>query len=314
MFTFKACSLIVRCAWIVCGLISLGLSGCGTHPILAPVGRDVSTPNTRSQPQTYKIRRGDTLYSIAFRFGLDYRLLAKWNRISAPYVIYAGTRLTLRAPRLRQASQIRPAPKEPDARRASGAARQGGGKPAPEKLVSSPRETANKRSDAARVQSRPKSRPQTRSRPKVKPQANPRVSTPVRVNSSPSKKVARSGKVSWQWPARGTILKGFKKSGNRGVDIGGKAGALVVSAADGKIVYSGNGLIGYGRLVIIKHNERFLTAYAHNEAVLVSEGQTVKRGVPIAKMGSSGTNRVKLHFEIRKDGNPVDPIKYLPKR
>jgi lipoprotein NlpD len=118
--------------------------------------------------------------------------------------------------------------------------------------------------------------------------------------------------VSFQWPTRGNLLAGFDEVKNKGVDIAGKAGDPVLAAADGKVVYAGSGLRGYGNLVIIKHNNTYLTAYAHNQSLLVKEDQTIKRGQKIAEMGNSDADQVKLHFEIRRQGKPVDPAKYLP--
>ena len=120
--------------------------------------------------------------------------------------------------------------------------------------------------------------------------------------------------VNWAWPASGPILQGFDPAKNKGVDIAGKAGDAVLAAADGSVVYAGSALRGYGNLVIIKHNSSFVSAYAHNQSLLVKDGQSVKRGQKIAEMGQSEADRVKLHFEIRKNSTPVDPMQYLPSR
>jgi lipoprotein NlpD len=122
------------------------------------------------------------------------------------------------------------------------------------------------------------------------------------------------GEINWIWPANGTVLAGFDEVKNKGVDIGGTAGEPVLAAADGRVVYVGAGLRGYGNLIILKHDNVFLTAYAHNQALLVKEDQSVTKGQKIAEMGSSDTDRVKLHFEVRRQGKPVDPSKYLPPR
>ena len=129
--------------------------------------------------------------------------------------------------------------------------------------------------------------------------------------------VASSGSdedVGWIWPAQGTLVAGFDEAKNKGLDISGKDGDAVIASADGRVVYSGAGLRGYGNLIILKHNNTFLTAYAHNKSLLVKEDQTVKKGQKIAEMGNSDADRVKLHFEIRRQGKPVDPAKYLPVR
>ncbi len=120
--------------------------------------------------------------------------------------------------------------------------------------------------------------------------------------------------MNWMWPGTGPVIAGFDEVKNKGVDIGGTAGDPVLAAAEGKVVYAGAGLRGYGNLIILKHNNTYLTAYAHNQSLLVKEDQTVKRGQKIAEMGSSDADRVKLHFEVRKQGKPVDPAKYLPSR
>ena len=120
--------------------------------------------------------------------------------------------------------------------------------------------------------------------------------------------------VGWIWPAQGSLLAGFDEAKNKGLDIGGKAGDAVIASADGRVVYAGAGLRGYGNLIILKHNNTFLTAYAHNQTLLVKEDQTVKKGQKIAEMGKSDADRVKLHFEVRRQGKPVDPSRYLPAR
>ena len=120
--------------------------------------------------------------------------------------------------------------------------------------------------------------------------------------------------VAFIWPSSGTLLAGFDEARNKGYDISGKAGDPVVAAADGRVVYAGSGLRGYGNLIILKHNNTFLTAYAHNQALLVKEDQAVRKGQKIAEMGSTDADRVKLHFEIRRQGKPVDPVRYLPSR
>jgi len=129
-----------------------------------------------------------------------------------------------------------------------------------------------------------------------------------------SKPVATEDGINWIWPANGVVLAGFDDVKNKGVDIGGKAGDTVVAAADGRVVYVGAGLRGYGNLIILKHNNVYLTAYAHNQTLLVKEDQSVLKGQKIAEMGSSDADRVKLHFEVRRQGKPVDPAKYLPAR
>ncbi|MCU4121822.1 peptidoglycan DD-metalloendopeptidase family protein [Variovorax sp. N23] len=154
----------------------------------------------------------------------------------------------------------------------------------------------------------------------VAPQATVTPSAPGAAASAPAKPAtppaAASGDddLGWIWPAHGTLIAGFDEAKNKGLDISGKAGDSVLAAADGRVVYAGAGLRGYGNLIILKHNNTYLTAYAHNQALLVKEDQSVQKGQKIAEMGNSDADRVKLHFEIRRQGKPVDPARYLPSR
>jgi lipoprotein NlpD len=135
---------------------------------------------------------------------------------------------------------------------------------------------------------------------------------PVAVATSTPANTEGDDPIAFQWPVRGSLIAGFDEAKNKGLDIAGKAGDPVLAAADGKVVYAGSGLRGYGNLIILKHNNTYLTAYAHNQTLLVKEEQTIKRGQKIAEMGNSDADQVKLHFEIRRQGKPVDPAKYLP--
>lgn len=143
----------------------------------------------------------------------------------------------------------------------------------------------------------------------ARPASAPAASTPA----APAV-VTSEDEIAWIWPAQGTLVAGFDEAKNKGFDIAGKAGDAVIAAADGRVVYAGAGLRGYGNLIILKHNNTFLTAYAHNQALMIKEDQTVKKGQKIAEMGNSDADRVKLHFEIRRQGKPVDPARYLPAR
>jgi lipoprotein NlpD len=147
--------------------------------------------------------------------------------------------------------------------------------------------------------------------------STPKVSAQKPVVSSSRQSAAPSSqRLTWKWPANGRLLQRYQPKGNgkKGINIGGRSGEPVRAAAAGKVVYSGSGLGGYGRLIIIKHNKDFLSAYAHNRKLIAREGQWVKQNQVIAQMGRSGTDRVQLHFEIRKRGRPVDPLRYLPRR
>lgn len=202
----------------------------------------------------HTVKKGDTLFSISWRYGIDAKQLAKWNNIPHPYTIYPGQKLRVNA-------------KAPTSRSAY---------KAPAKKSST--KSSSKQAKTAKT----------------------------------SKKVKSVPVGDWRWPVRGKLLSKFSGK-NNGIDIVAKEGTIVSAASAGKVVYAGNGLKGYGNLLIIKHNASYFSAYAHNRRLLVSEGTSVKTGQKIAEVGSTGTDRSKLHFEIRKDGNPVDPLKYLPR-
>lgn len=287
-------------------ILSCLIVACSNHPTAQVADRD-QPPSRRighsSSSQTHLVAKGDTLYSIAWRYGLDYRGLAQYNRISPPYTIYPGQRIQLAVAPLANT-------KTPDKPAATAPARSG-----PPPMATRPRqETAS----ANRPASSP---PASVARPSASTPANPPATsnrsenrTPAPGSSSAPAQVA--GTPQWQWPSQGKVIAGFQGATglNKGIDIAGNLGQPVLAAASGQVVYAGTGLRGYGKLLIIKHNDTFLSAYAHNEKLLVNEGEWVKAGQRIADMGSSGTDRVKLHFEIRREGTPVDPLKYLPKR
>ncbi len=248
------------------------LSSCASEPIKAPVG-DYSRPFA-GNPESYRVRQGDTLYSVAFLYGHSVDELIAWNRLSSPYTIFKGQQL-----------RLRPLPV------------------AVKKSLPKPATPARKAPRAS--QPKPYYPP---SRPKTAPAATPPV---VKTRVRPVSK-----HVIWSWPVNGKLISGYdtKSTGKKGINIAGKSGDPVRSAAAGKVVYSGSGLSGYGRLIIIKHNKNFLSAYAHNRKLIAREGQWVEKGEIIARMGRSGTDRTQLHFEIRKKGRPVNPLRYLPKR
>ena len=260
--------------------VALGFAGCGGNPP-API-EDRGARGSVDQAGRYTVARGDTLYSIAFRFGLDFRRLAAGNGIPPPYTIYPGQVLDLRASP--PASRSAPAPKAATAGKAS----------------------------------TPKAAPVPRSVP-VK-SAEPRVTTPgvaeqkQAVVKQAEVKQAEAKVSSWRWPAAGRVVRRFSTIVHKGIDIAGGQGDPVRASAAGRVVYAGAGIAGYGQLLIVRHNERYLSAYGHNERLLVGEGESVAAGQRIATRGSSGTDRVKLHFEIRRDGKPVDPLSLLPKR
>lgn len=210
---------------------------------------------------SYLVQPGDTLYSIAWRYNVDYHELAAWNDIGSDYLIYPG-----------QTLQLHPAA--------------GQSVPAEPGASSAPTRASDSVAQAS--------------------------SAPERSTV----RVAETGSPSWQWPVDGTLLARFhdQNATGKGIDIGGSVGQEVDAAAGGKVVYSGSGLIGYGKLIIIDHNGRFLSAYAHNSEMYVEEGDRVNAGERIAAMGVGPGQTPMLHFEIRVDGKPVDPLKYLPRR
>jgi lipoprotein NlpD len=260
------------------------------------------------RPENYIVKRGDTLYGIALDHGLDYRELAEWNGISNPNVIRVGDALRLRAPATASegAAQTRPVTGAgaPESRPL------GAGAEAPS-AARKPDEATIARMDPRRPEVKPEVKPEIK--PELKPEAKPKADAPA-----PAPKSEAPGdddeKVDWAWPVSGKLVARFVDPGNKGVDIAAKLGDPVHASAPGRVVYSGSGLRGYGKLVIIKHNPTYLSAYAHNNQILVKEGQNVARGQKIGEVGATDTDAPKLHFEIRRMGKPVDPLKFLPER
>ena len=282
------------------------------QPAARPAPSVVLTPETR--PETYTIKGGDTLYSIALDNGLGYRELADLNGITDPGVIKIGQVLRLRPPE--SGVQVKPATVPgPIEGRPLGADAQ----------RSEPRPIAGEapRSAGDFLKTGPKALklPYTadnvallmrQSPPELKPDANIEALPAVPQKSESA--AEGDANVDWGWPATGAVLAGFSEATNKGLDINGRIGDPVFASASGRVVYSGTGLRGYGKLIIIKHNQTFLSAYAHNNNLLVKEGQNVVKGQKIAEVGNTDSSRVKLHFEIRYLGKPVDPLKFLPVR
>lgn len=263
-------------------------------------GQDSSADTRSTRPdygpklavgKPYTVKRGDTLYAIAFRLGLDFRELAVRNGIKAPYTINVGQVL--------QTSK----PKATTSNRSSKTSDKGKSKTT---------RTASSTTNGSAVKSKPSSgkatKPSTPST-KVAKKTQPAKKAPSSKAVEPNRPVSR-----WRWPSRGTVVRTFASNVHKGIDIAGSRGDPVTATASGKVVYAGAGVTGYGSLIIVKHNDTYLSAYGHNEQLLVSEGSVVKVGQQIATMGSSGTNSVKLHFELRRLGKPVDPLTLLPKR
>ena len=215
----------------------------------------------------YVVRRGDTLFSIAFRYGWDWKALAAKNNIAAPFTIVPGQTIRF------------------DGR--AGTLPAGGTTTTVVSNSAGSKTTVIKRSSTA-------------------------AAAPAAVAALPAGPAPKG----WGWPSNGILIGKFSSNGslNKGIDIAGDLGQPVLAASDGSVVYAGSGLRGYGELVIIKHSDTYVSAYGHNRRLLVREGQQVKVGQTIAEMGSTGTDRVKLHFEIRRQGKPVDPLQFLPRR
>jgi lipoprotein NlpD len=327
----------------------LALGGCMTRPPAPVDERITAQPPTRLSPppvvsppsvhelqtpvQTYVVKRGETLAQIALDHGLDYRELAMWNNIDNPNVIRVGQVLVLAPPG-----------------QGGGTVSANGTVTAP--LVVTPPVAINNEArppavapvhgvNSVTYKSEPKAvkmpyseqaLAQLRQAVALAAASAPSSSAPpvaattpaTIANASPSMAPAPKGessrvpeidddKTDWVWPATGKIVSGFSETANlKGIDIAGKAGQPVLASAAGKVVYAGTGLRGYGKLIIVKHNATFLSAYAHNREILVKEGQVVAKGQKIAEMGDSDADQVKLHFEIRRLGKPIDPAKMLP--
>ncbi|MBI3935364.1 MAG: peptidoglycan DD-metalloendopeptidase family protein [Betaproteobacteria bacterium] len=276
-----------------------------------PQAKPVTAPKTAAKPQPrppdrrpefYTVRKGDTLYSIALDHGLDYKDLAEWNGLGDPNAIKAGQQLRLIPPATATAvvSPIKPLPPVESRPVAAGdgpVPAAGGDAPRTQ-----PRGVKLPYSDQAFAQMSGQAAAKTE--PARVAKADPRPESAPAVDDD---------NIDWGWPAIGKVISTFSEGANlKGVSIGGKLGQPVLASAAGRVVYSGSGLRGYGKLVIIKHNKTFLSVYAHNSELVVKEGQNVVKGQKIAEMGNTDTDRVKLHFEIRRFGKPVDPIRLLP--
>ena len=276
-------------------MLCLVLAACAPVAARAPVGDRSQAP--LRVPATHTVRSGDTLYSIGWQYGLDVEKLAAWNALRPPYRIYRGQRLRLRPPP-REAPRPRASVSGPSTPRASVPKTASSPAPSRPKTAAPPARATTTAKAKAR---------QTPAGHGKKAPAASRATAPA---------AAARGPLRWRWPASGRLISRFdaRRPGRKGIDIAGKSGDPVRAAADGVVVYAGSGLSGYGRLIIIKHNKVFLSAYAHNRKLMAKEGQRVKAGQRIAQMGRSGTDRTRLHFEIRRNGSPVDPLRYLPKR
>ena len=298
--------------------LAMLLSACGTTGVQAPVVERPRTPGTTAaseardrDPALYTVKRGDTLLRIALEHGQNYRDLAAWNNISDVNDIKVDQVLRVLPPSgdtggaqtsaivMPTITEVRPA--APVVPKKNG--------PRGEKRPYSDATLAELRSDAGVAESP--------AAPPAAPLAVPaKAAVATSGTGAPAAAVVAAGdeKLSWMWPSEGKVIGTFDEGKNKGVDIAGKAGQQVVAAGAGKVMYAGSGIRGYGNLVIVKHSNSLLSAYAHNRSILVKEGQNVNKGQAIAEMGDSDADRVKLHFEIRQQGKPVDPSKFLPNR
>ncbi|MCL1603256.1 peptidoglycan DD-metalloendopeptidase family protein [Succinatimonas hippei] len=305
-------------------------SSSALDPVAANSNIAVSaSANTINASDRYQVVKGDTLYSIAFRYGLDYRDLAKKNGIEPPYNIAVGQILALNLSSAKAPEYIvkkgdtlysiakangqsvdflagvndLTAPYTLEVGQKLSLARHNGNSSTVAKV-----ETTVPVAGEKEVKASASSKDTA-----VKTQKEAKVFTVASTPVVSGKSRTVSG-VSWTWPAQGKVVKQFSlaEHGNKGIDIAGTRGQQILAASDGQVVYAGNALRGYGNLVIINHDNEFLSAYAHNDVLLVKEGQKVKRGQQIAKMGSTDASSVGLHFEIRYRGQSVNPIKYLP--
>ncbi|WP_425254724.1 peptidoglycan DD-metalloendopeptidase family protein [Janthinobacterium sp. NFX145] len=287
------------------------LSGCGTTGVQAPVverhpsssSAAASDPRDRD-PAYYTVKRGDTLLRIALEHGQNYRDLVVWNDLSNPNDIKVDQVLRVLPPTgdtggaqtsvivMPPVTEVKPA--APVVPKKTG--------PRGEKRAYSDATLAELRADGGNGDVKPAPAPAAA------------AAAPAAAAAAPAASAPGDEKISWMWPSEGKVIGTFDEGKNKGVDIAGKAGQQVVAAGAGKVMYAGSGIRGYGNLVIVKHSNSLLSAYAHNRSILVKEGQNVNKGQAIAEMGDSDADRVKLHFEIRQQGKPVDPSKFLPNR
>jgi len=294
--------------------VSIVLSACSTETRQAPVidrpAPLAANKNPRPHPATppapvseepkadargtYTVRKGDTLLRIALDFGQNYRDLVAWNNLADPDDIKVG-----------QVLRVTPQDRNGGAIAGTNPITMPGADktPAPPKKTT-PRGDKKAYSEGGLADAKDDN-------PGVNPKAAERPSGPV---AGSTVTASDDEKLSWMWPSDGKIIATFDEGKNKGIDIAGKLGQQVMAAGSGKVMYAGSGIRGYGNLVIVKHSNSLLSAYAHNRTIVVKEGQSVTKGQVIAEMGDSDADTVKLHFEIRQQGKPVDPSKFLPSR
>ncbi|MDP3876229.1 MAG: peptidoglycan DD-metalloendopeptidase family protein [Methylobacter sp.] len=288
------------------------LSGCAEQPIQPPPPASVYYPPTQPDNTVYhSVKRGDTLYAISRLFNLDYRQLAQWNQIPPPYRIEIGQKIRLSDP---NKPNTTPLPRPSNAKNRAFADT----KPKivsdikPKAVIVPTTRIASQKEDNISFDNKATSA-----------DSPPNKAVPINnITEKPSSLAEKKSvisidnetmlKLNFQWPLKGKILKSFSKADSKGIEIAGKIGQDVHAAEAGKVVYSGQGLIGYGNLLIIKHNDVYLSAYANNSELLTAEGHSVKKGDIIAKVGQVSPKKPSLYFEIRKNGKPVNPLNILP--
>jgi len=313
---------------LVLSLVLAFLSACSTTPNQAPViDRPVSTPPVKSATPSetaqvsrderglYTVKKGDTLIRIALEYGQNYRDLVAWNNLANPNDIKVDQVLRVLPPDaagngngVETAAIVMPPSDKtpPPAPVVKKTGPKGEKRPYTDATLAEMQRADNGKDVAATGAAAPATSAAPAA-PVVRPPAAPAA-------PAAGAAAADDEKLSWMWPSEGKVVATFDEGKNKGVDIAGKAGQHVVAAGAGKVMYAGSGIRGYGNLVIVKHSNSLLSAYAHNRSIVVKEGQSVTKGQMIAEMGDSDADSVKLHFEIRQQGKPVDPSKFLPNR
>lgn len=290
-----------------------------------PAASGATAPAAAAAPGTYVVKRGDTLYSIALENGLDHRELAASNNIDDPAKLRIGQVLRIGGTEPRAAVQVGPAraaaPVESRPLETAPA------KPATAAPAPAPPASSAASGDAMKTEPKAVRLPYNDQNVALlqkgeaakpapgKPEPGKPAAEPAKAPPEPAKPAAEAAEgIEFIWPHRGRVLQGFSEPNNKGIDIAGKPGDAVVAAAPGRVMYTGTGIRGYGKLIVIKHDNNFNSVYAHNREILVKEGQAVARGQKIAELGDSDADMPKLHFEIRQAGKPVDPARFLPKQ
>ncbi|OOE66271.1 hypothetical protein BZG25_03495 [Salinivibrio sp. ML198] len=288
------------------------ISGCswrGPAPVSSVTPDYTSVDRGSYRGSYYEVKKGDTLYYIAYITDRDIDDIIEHNNLQPPYTIYPGQTLAL----------WKPAYQRPDVAQSTSGATNVASATTSAASASVAAASSRKSANPSKFEEKKKSKTATERTKGVESGSSSRYSQTKEKSKQAVKKRTASPsnqQISWQWPTRGRMVSRFSSTerGNKGIDIAGQRGQGIQAAADGKVVYAGSALRGYGKLIIVKHNDDYLSAYAHNDSFYVSEGQAVKKGQKIASMGSSGANSVRLHFEIRYKGKSVNPLHYLPKR